>query len=65
MNKANRKKHPKTPKDKHYGKMAARRLPTNLSAWQRQFKDAIAIGNIPEGDLFEGIDNRFDAKEWK
>jgi antitoxin component of MazEF toxin-antitoxin module len=37
---------------------------TNLSTWDKQFKAAIKAGAKPEGDLFEGIENEFDAKEW-
>jgi hypothetical protein len=38
---------------------------TNLSTWDKQFKAAIKRGAKPEGDLFEGIGNEFDEKEWQ
>jgi antitoxin component of MazEF toxin-antitoxin module len=37
---------------------------TNLSSWDKQFKQAIKAGAKPEKDLFEGIENEFDKKEW-
>ena len=37
---------------------------TDLSTWDKQFKAAIKKGAKPEKDLFEGIDNEFDTKEW-
>ena len=37
---------------------------TDLSTWDKQFKAAIKEGAIPEGDLFEGMENEFDEKEW-
>ncbi len=36
----------------------------DLSAWDKQFKSAIKKGAKPEGDLFEGMANDFDLKEW-
>ena len=32
--------------------------------WEAAFAAAIAAGEEPEGDLFEGISNRFDQTEW-
>ncbi len=37
---------------------------TDLSTWDKQFKAAIKRGVKPEGNLFEGIANEFDLKEW-
>lgn len=37
---------------------------TDLSTWEKQLKAAIKAGAKPEGDLFEGIENEFDSKEW-
>ena len=37
---------------------------TDLSAWEKQLKAAINAGNIPEGDMFEGLENEFDKTEW-
>jgi len=37
---------------------------TDLSSWDMQFKKAIKHGAKPEGDLFEGMENEFDTKEW-
>jgi len=37
---------------------------TDLSTWDSQFKSAIKKGVQPEGDLFEGMVNEFDKKEW-
>jgi antitoxin component of MazEF toxin-antitoxin module len=35
---------------------------TNLSTWDKQFKAAVKAVAKPEGDLFDGIENEFDAK---
>jgi antitoxin MazE len=37
---------------------------TDRSTWDKQFKAAIKAGHKPEGDLFEGMQNEFDEKEW-
>jgi antitoxin component of MazEF toxin-antitoxin module len=37
---------------------------TDLSTWDKQFKAAIKAGDIPEGDLWEGMENEFDKSEW-
>jgi len=37
---------------------------TDISTWDKQFKNAIKRGAKPEGDLFEGMKNDFDEKEW-
>jgi antitoxin component of MazEF toxin-antitoxin module len=37
---------------------------TDLSTWDQQFKAAIKKGEKPEKDLFEGMENDFDSKEW-
>ena len=37
---------------------------TDLSTWDKQFKAAIKKGAKPDGDLFEGMANDFDSKEW-
>jgi hypothetical protein len=33
-------------------------------SWSSQFEKAIANGELPEGDLFEGLGNNFDDEEW-
>jgi|ERR1022692_1752563 hypothetical protein len=38
---------------------------TDLSTWDKQFKAAMKKGAKPEGDLFEGLKNDFDIKEWQ
>lgn len=43
---------------------AKRSVNTNLSTWDQQFKSAIKKGAVPEQDLFKGLNNEFDAKEW-
>jgi antitoxin component of MazEF toxin-antitoxin module len=37
---------------------------TDISTWDNQFKNAIKKGAKPERDLFEGMKNNFDEKEW-
>jgi antitoxin component of MazEF toxin-antitoxin module len=37
---------------------------TNLSSWDEQFKNAIKMGNKPETDVWDGLQNRFDEEEW-
>jgi hypothetical protein len=37
---------------------------TDLSTWDKQFKAAMKKGKKPEDDLFEGLKNDFDTKEW-
>lgn len=37
---------------------------TDLSTWDKQFKTAIKKGSLPDKDLFEGLQNDFDSKEW-
>ncbi len=37
---------------------------TDLSTWDKQFKAAKKEGTLPDDDLFEGMNNRFDSKEW-
>jgi antitoxin component of MazEF toxin-antitoxin module len=37
---------------------------TDLKTWDAQFKNAIKNGYLPEGDLFDGIENEFDKNEW-
>ncbi len=32
--------------------------------WDEAFKQAIAIGDTPENDIFEGMKNAFDDSEW-
>ena len=39
-------------------------LNTDLSTWDQQFKTAIKKEAKPEKDLFEGLENDFDTKEW-
>ncbi len=33
-------------------------------SWDESFKKAIANGEIPENDMFEGMKNAFDDSEW-
>lgn len=44
--------------------MKAAGINTDLSTWDKQFKAAIKKGAKPESDLFEGMANDFDSKEW-
>jgi len=37
---------------------------TDLSTWDKQFKAAFKKGFKPGEDLFEGMQNDFDSKEW-
>lgn len=37
---------------------------TDLSTWDKQFKAAMKKGAKPDDDLFEGMANDFDSKEW-
>jgi antitoxin component of MazEF toxin-antitoxin module len=37
---------------------------TDLSTWDKQFKAAFKKGFKPGEDLFEGLQNDFDSKEW-
>ena len=37
---------------------------TDLSTWEKQLKAAIKAGDIPEGDIWEGMENEFDKTEW-
>ena len=37
---------------------------TDLSSWGKQFKDALKAGQLPDGDLFNGMKNKFDEEEW-
>lgn len=37
---------------------------TDLSTWDRQFQAAVKKGQKPERDLFEGMENDFDSKDW-
>ena len=32
--------------------------------WEEAFAAAIAAGDEPEGDMFDGISNEFDETEW-
>jgi antitoxin component of MazEF toxin-antitoxin module len=36
----------------------------DLSSWGNQFKAAIRSGDKPDKDLFDGLANDFDSKEW-
>lgn len=40
------------------------KINSDLSTWEAQFKKAIKNGDEPEGDMFEGIENKFDTEEW-
>jgi antitoxin component of MazEF toxin-antitoxin module len=37
---------------------------TDISTWDLQFKAAKKKGFKPKGDLFDGLRNDFDSKEW-
>jgi antitoxin component of MazEF toxin-antitoxin module len=37
---------------------------TDLSSWEEHFKNAIKMGNQPEPDVWEGMQNHFDKEEW-
>ncbi|MCW3108338.1 MAG: AbrB/MazE/SpoVT family DNA-binding protein [Segetibacter sp.] len=41
-----------------------RKINTDLSTWEAQFKAAIKNGDKPEHDLFEGMENNFDKEKW-
>lgn len=41
-----------------------RKINTDLSTWEAQFKAAIKNGDKPETDMFEGMENEFDKEEW-
>ena len=41
-----------------------RKINTDLSTWEAQFKAAIKNGDKPETDMFEGMENNFDKEEW-
>lgn len=41
-----------------------RKINTDLSTWEAQFKAAIKGGETPETDIFEGMENEFDKEEW-
>lgn len=41
-----------------------RKINTDLSSWEAQFKAAIKNGDQPEIDMFEGMENEFDKEEW-
>lgn len=32
--------------------------------WEEQFRQAIAAGDVPEGELLEGFFDEFDDKDW-
>lgn len=42
----------------------SRKINTDLSTWEAQFKAAIENGDKPEADLFGGVENTFDKEEW-
>ena len=37
---------------------------SDLSTWDKQFRAAIKKGAKPERDMFGGLENEFDKKEW-
>lgn len=41
-----------------------RKINTDLSTWEAQFKAAIKNGDTSEKDFFEGMENKFDEEEW-
>jgi antitoxin MazE len=34
------------------------------SGWEAQFRDALSMGDNPENDFSEGMQNEFDKNEW-
>jgi antitoxin component of MazEF toxin-antitoxin module len=36
----------------------------DLSSWESQFRAAIKAADKPDKDLFDGLTNNFDSKEW-
>jgi antitoxin MazE len=41
-----------------------RKVNKDLSSWGNQFKAAVKAGDQPDKDLFDGLSNDFDSKEW-
>jgi antitoxin component of MazEF toxin-antitoxin module len=41
-----------------------REVNKDLTTWGNQFKAAIKAGDQPDKDLFGGLANDFDSKEW-
>lgn len=41
-----------------------KKLNTDLSTWGNQYKAAIKAGDLPDKDIFNGLTNEFDSKEW-
>ncbi len=41
-----------------------RKINTDLTSWEAQFKAAIKNGDESETDIFEGMENKFDKEEW-
>lgn len=41
-----------------------KKVNTDLSSWDKQFKDAMKLGQVPDSDLFDGMKNKFDEEEW-
>lgn len=46
------------------GKIPDGKVNTDLSSWGKQFKKAIKEDYKPESDLWGGVQNAFDRKEW-
>ena len=43
---------------------SAEHVNTDLSSWDKLFKNAIKAGKKPEADLWKGVQNLFDEEEW-
>ena len=41
-----------------------RPVPTRRAGWEAAFAAAVAEGDEPETDMFEGLANDFDQAEW-
>jgi antitoxin component of MazEF toxin-antitoxin module len=37
---------------------------TDISSWDKHYKNAIKKSNKPESDVWEGLQNKFDREEW-
>lgn len=45
-------------------KKTRKELNLDKKTWAAQIKAAIEAGDVPEGDMFEGMSNEFDKIEW-
>ena len=37
---------------------------TNLATWDAEFKKSFKKDKLPEGDMWKGLENKFDQEEW-